>query len=56
MKDPTDLEEIKDKWYHIENLSSRDHFMLALLQRHSDKFYGAMKGKVELERKLGFGL
>jgi hypothetical protein len=39
MRDPTDITEVKDRWYHIDNLTDRDQFLLALIHRFSEKFY-----------------
>jgi len=40
--DPTNLQEIRDKWYFIENMQKSDHYLLALVKRHQEAFFKEM--------------
>jgi len=40
--DPTDMNTIADKWYHIEGLTGRDQFMIAFFRRYGHIIYAAI--------------
>lgn len=50
--DPTDMNSIMDKWYHIEGLTQRDKFMIAFFKRYGKTIYTYIdKPKEEAIRK-----
>lgn len=45
LNDPTDINTIRDKWYHIENLKTSDRFLLALFKKYASAFHTIMEKK-----------